>query len=112
MPRIQSWLALVAEHSVVIRVTSFEDVQLTSRRFALHRLLMICKAYEAYEVVANIWVWIPCIAGTTFRRINEKLGAETGDLAMACKLEVAAIGLCRHAVRIAGWIPLGVDQLQ
>ena len=56
--------ALVVEHSVVIRVTSFEDVHLTSRRPLLHRLLMICKAYEAKEVVASIWVWIPCIAGT------------------------------------------------
>ena len=53
--------AVVVEHSVVIRVTSFQDVQLTSRRPALHRLLMICKAYE---VVANIWVTIACIAGT------------------------------------------------
>ena len=44
------------EHSVVIRVTSFEDVQLTSRRLALYCLLMICKAYE---VVANIWVFDP-----------------------------------------------------
>ena len=59
--------ASVVEHSVVIRITSFEDVQLTSRRPALHRLLMICKAYEAYEVVANIWVWIPCIAGVSFQ---------------------------------------------
>ena len=42
---------------------------------------MICKAYEAYEVVANI-----C--------------AETGDLAMTYKLEVTAVGLCRHDVRI------------
>ena len=88
--------AMVVEHSVVIRVTS-EDLQLTSTRPALHRLLMIC---ETYEVVANIWVWIPCIAGTHFRRINEKLGAETGDLAMTYKLEVAVVGLCRHDVGI------------
>ena len=92
--------AMVVEHSVVIRVTSFEDLQLTSTRPALDRLLMICKAYEAYEVVAHIWVSIPCIAGTPFRRINEKLGAETGNLAMTYKLEVAAVGLCRHDVRI------------
>ena len=58
----------VAAHSVVIRVTSFEDVQLSSRRSALYCLLMICKAYEAHEVVASILVWIPCIAGTAFRR--------------------------------------------
>ena len=89
--------AAVVEHSVAIRVTSFGDVQLTSRRPALHRLLMICKACE---VVANIWVSIPCIAGTPFRRINEKLGAETDDLAMTYKLEVAAVGLCHHDVRI------------
>ena len=44
----------------------------------------------------------PCTAGTPFRRINEKLGAETGDLAMTYKLVVAAVGLCRHAVRIGG----------
>ena len=91
--------AVVVEHSVVIRVTSFEDVQLTSTRPALHRLLMICKAYD---VVVDIWVSIPCTAGTPFRRINEKLGAETGDLAMTYKLVVAAVGLCRHAVRIGG----------
>ena len=77
---------MVVEHSVVIRVTSFEDAQLTSRRPALHRLLMICKAYE---VVTNIWVSIPCIAGTLFRRINETY-----------KLVVAAVGLCRHSVGI------------
>ena len=47
--------ALVVEHSVVIRVTSFENVQLTSRRSVLHRLLMICKAYD---VVVDIWVSI------------------------------------------------------
>ena len=56
--------AVVVEHSVVIRVTSFDDVLLTFTRTVLHRLLMFRKAYEAYEVVANIWVSIPCIAGT------------------------------------------------
>ena len=50
----------------------------------------------------DIWVSIPCTAGTPFRRINEKLGAETGDLAMTHKLVVAAVGLCRHVVRIGG----------
>ena len=89
--------AAVVEHSVAIRVTSSEDLQLTSTRRALHRLLMICKAYE---VVADIWVSIPCIAGTPFRRINEKLGAETGDLVMTYKLGVGAVGLRRRAVRI------------
>ena len=90
---------MVVEHSVVIRVTSFEDLQLTSTGPVLHRLLMICKAYD---VVANIWVLILCTAGTPFKCINEKLGAETGDLAMTYKLAVAAVGLCRHAVRMGG----------
>ena len=40
------------------------------------------------------------MAGTPFRRIDEKLGSETGDLAMTCKLLIAAVGLCRHAVGI------------
>ena len=57
----------------------------------LHRLLMICKACGAHEMVASIWVWIPCRAGTPFRRINEKLGAETDNLAMTYKLEVATV---------------------
>ena len=91
--------AAVVEHSVAIRVTSSEDIQLASTRRALHRLLRICKAYD---VVVDIWVSIPCTAGTPFRRINEKRGAETGDLAMTYKLVVAAVGLCRHAVRIGG----------
>ena len=32
-----------------------QDLQLTSMRLALHRLLMICKAYD---VVVDIWVSI------------------------------------------------------
>ena len=90
--------AAVVEHSVAIRVTSFEDLQLVSTRRALHHLLRICKAYD---VVVNIWISIPCTAGTPFRRINDKLGAEaeTGDLALTYKLVVAAVGLCRHDVR-------------
>ena len=91
--------AVVAEHSLAIRVTSFEDLELTSTRQALHRLLMICKAYD---VVVDIWVSIPCTAGTPLRRINEKLGAEIGDLAMTYKWVDAAVGFCRHAVRIGG----------
>ena len=91
--------AAVVEHSVAIRVTSSEDLQLTSTRPALHRLLRICKAYD---VVVNIWVSIPSTADTPFRRINEKLGAETGDFAMTYKLLVAAVGLCLHAVQIGG----------
>ena len=89
--------AVVVEHSVVIRVTSFKDFQLTSMRPMLHRLLMICKACD---VVANIWVSIPCTAGTPFRRIDEKLGAETGDFVMSYKLVVAAVALSRHTVGI------------
>ena len=89
--------AAVVEHSVAIRVTSCEALQLASTRRALHRLLRICKAYD---VVVDIWVSIPCTAGTPFRRINEKRGGETGDLAMTYKLVVAAVGFCRHAVRI------------
>ena len=84
---------------MAIRVTSSEDLRLASTRCALHRLLRICKAYD---VVVEIWVSIPCTAGTPFRRINEKRGAETGNLAMTYKLVVAAVGLCRHAVRIGG----------
>ena len=91
--------AVVVEHSVVIRVTSFDDVLLTCTRTVLHRLLMIRKAHE---MVANIWVLIPCTECMPFRHINEKLGAETSNLAMTYKLEVAAVGLCRHDVRIGG----------
>ena len=47
--------AVVVEHSVVIRVTSFEDLQLTSTQPALYCLLMICKTYD---VVVDIWVSI------------------------------------------------------
>ena len=97
--------AAVVEHPVAIRVTSSEDLQLASTPRALHRLLRICKAYD---VVVDIWVSIPCTAGTPFTRINEKRGAETGNLAMTYKLVVAAVGLCRHAVRIQ----LGVEQWQ
>ena len=101
--------AAAVEHSVAIRVTSSEDLQLASTRCALHRLLRICKAYD---VVVEVWVSIPCTAGTPFRRINEKRGAETGDLSMTYKLLVAAVGLCRHAC--ANWwrIQLGVEQWQ
>ena len=45
--------AVVVEHSLAIRVTSFEDLQLVSTRCALHRLLRICRVYG---VVADIWV--------------------------------------------------------
>ena len=82
--------AAVVETSVAIGVTSFEDLQLVSTRHALHRLLRICKAYE---VVVDIWVSIPCTAGTPF-------GAKTGDFPMTYKLVGAAVGLCRQNVRI------------
>ena len=91
--------AAVVEHSVAIRVTSFDDLQLVSTRRALHHLLRVCKAYD---VVVDIWVSIPCTAGTPFRRINEKRDGETSDLAMTYKLVVAAVGLRRHAVQIGG----------
>ena len=100
--------AAVVEHSVAIRASS-EELQLVSTRRVLHRLLRICKAYD---VVVDIWVSIPCTVGAPFRLNNEMPGAETGDLAVAHKLVVAAVGLCRHAVRIGGGIQLGVVQWQ
>ena len=42
-------------------------------------------------MVVDIWVSIPCTVDTRFRWINDTY-----------KLVVAAIGLCRHAVRIGG----------
>ena len=45
--------AVVVKHSVVIRVTSFEDLQLTSTRPALYRLLMNCKAYDVVVDMHN-----------------------------------------------------------
>ena len=80
--------AAVVEHSVAIRVNSSENLQLASTRCALHRVLRICKAYD---VVVDISVSIPCTVGTHFRWINDTFN-----------LVVAAIGLCRHAVRIGG----------
>ena len=99
--------AAVVEHSVAIRVTSFEDLQLASTRCALHRLL---RTYKAYDVVVDISVSIPCTAGTPFRRINEKRDAETGNLAMTYKLVVAAVWFV--STRCANWwrIQLGVEQ--
>ena len=60
---------------------------------------MFCKAHD---VVVDIWVLIPCTACAPFKRINKKLGAETSNLAMTYKLEVAAVGLCSHAVGVGG----------
>ena len=50
----------------------------------------------------DIWVSIPRTIGVPFQVDNEKLCAETGDLAMNYKLVVAAVGMCRHAMRIGG----------
>ena len=57
-------------------ISSSEDLQLASTRPALYCLLMICKAYEAFEVVANIWVLDPVNGWCAFQA-DEKLGAET-----------------------------------
>ena len=89
--------AAMVKHSVAIRVTSPEYLQFVSTRRVLHRLLRICKAYV---VVVDIWVPTSWIAGTPFRRIDDKLGSETGDLAMTYKLVIAAVGLCRHTAGI------------
>ena len=80
---------------MAFRVTSPEYLQFVSTRRVLHCLLRICKAFDA---VVDIWVSIPCTAGTPFKRINEKLGAETGDFVVTYMLVVAVVGLCRHAV--------------
>ena len=92
--------AVVVEHSVAVRVTSPEDLQLVSTRRVLHRLLRICKTCG---VVVDVWVSIPCAVGAPFRLHNEKLCAETGDLAMTYNLVVATVG----------WqIQLGLEQWQ
>ena len=82
----------VVEHSVVIRDSCFDDLQPMCTWRAVRRLLRICNAYGG---VVGTWVLIPCIAGTTFRRTDEKLGAETGDFAMSYKSVVAAVGMSR-----------------
>ena len=53
-------------------------------------------------MVVNIWTLIPCEDGAPCRRIhkNEKLSVEIGGLDTTCKLTAAAVGLCRHDVRI------------
>ena len=53
--------AVVVKHSVVIRGTSFEDVQLTSRRPALYCLLMVAKHMKWLRISGFS---IPCTAGT------------------------------------------------
>ena len=63
----------VVEHSLVIRDSCFDDLQPMSTWRAERRLLRICKACD--EVVGT-WVLILRIAGTSFRRTDEKLGAE------------------------------------
>ena len=87
--------AVVVEHSVLIRDSCFDDLQPMCTWRAVRRLLRICNAYD--EVVGT-WVLIPCIAGTIFRRTDEKLGAETGDFIMSYKSVVAAVEMTRHAV--------------
>ena len=65
--------AAVVEHSVAVRVTSSEDLQLASTRRTLHRLLRICKAYD---VVVDIWVSIQTdyhAARNLFERFREFL---------------------------------------
>ena len=60
--------AVVVKHSVVIRVTSFEDFQLTSTRAALHRLLMICKVYEVVAMSGFLsHAQIACLSGILTR---------------------------------------------
>ena len=84
MPRIPSWLP----RWLSTRGNPSHDLQ----SIMSTRALWTCWICKAYDVVGT--------SGTTFRRINEKLGAETGDLAMTYKLVVAAVGLRRHAVRM------------
>ena len=83
--------------SVEIRVTSCEKLQLVSMWCASRHWLRSC---NAYDVVVNTWVLFPCEAGAPCGRINEKLSVEIGSLGMTCKLEVMAVGLCRHDVQI------------
>ena len=87
--------AVVVEHSVVIRDSLFDVFQPMSTWRAMRRLLRICNAYDG---VVGTWVLIPCTAGTTFRRTDEKIGAETGDFVMSYKSVVAAVGMSRRAV--------------
>ena len=87
--------AVVVEHSVVIRDSCFDDLQPTCTWRAVRRLLRICNACGG---VVGTWVLIPCIVGTTFRRTDEKLGAETSDFVMSYKSVVAAVGMSRRAV--------------
>ena len=87
--------AVVVEHSVVIRDSCFDDLQPMSTWRAMRRLLRICNAHDG---VVGTRVLIPCIAGTPFRRLDEKLGAETGDFVMSYKSVVAAVETSRHAV--------------
>ena len=55
--------AAVVEHSVVIRVISSEDIQLASAR----RAAPSAEDCKDYDVVVDIWVSIPCTAGTPFQ---------------------------------------------
>ena len=90
-------VAKEVKRTVVIRVTSCEDLQLVSMWCASRHSLRSC---NAYDVVVNIWVLVPCEAGAPCRRTIEKLSIESVSLGMTCKLEVAAVGSCRHDMRI------------
>ena len=55
------------EHSVVIRITSVEDLQLVSTRPALHRLLMIDKACEVWTSGFRSHAQLASISGVLTR---------------------------------------------
>ena len=89
--------ATEVKFSMEIRVTSCKKLQLVSMWCAWRHSLRSC---NAYDVVENTRVLFPCEAGAPCGRINEKLSVEIGSLGMICKLEVTAVGFCRHDVRI------------
>ena len=88
---------MVVEHSVAIRVRSFEDLQLT-RRPALHRLLMhlLMKWLQKSGFLSH--AQLARLSGVLTR--SSVLRPAT--FAMTYKLVVAAVGLCRHTVGIGG----------
>ena len=101
--------AAVVEHSVAIRVTSSEDLQLDSTRYALHRLLRIC---EAYDVVVDIWVSIPCTVGSV-----RKNSRASGPCRYTFQMDQGYLQVdsCSHrfvSTRCANWwwFLLGMDQ--
>ena len=90
--------ATEVKRSVVIRLASCEDLQLVCMSCVLRHTQRSC---NAYDVVVNIWTLITCEDDALCKRTheNEKLNIEKGSLGMTCKLEVTAVGLCRHDVR-------------